>query len=434
MQKSIAKAINSSKLKNANLSDLYLYFLKLGTFCFGGPIALAASMERDLVEKKKVVSLQEYKDGLALAQLAPGPMATQLAMYIGYIRGGLIGSTIVSLALILPSFLIVLLLSWFYVKFNGLFWLQAMFYGISAAVIAVIAKGSYKLLKNTIHTHLLWAIAIVLAIVTAITREENFWAFLAAGILTMLVYAYRHTEIFAVNGIGNKKERNGTKIGKESIEKNRNSVKKSKYNIKKTEKNKNKKTNKSLLAFFLPASLYAAGSSSLLLTLFLYFAKVSLFVFGSGLAIVPFLYGGVVTNYHWLDERQFLDAVAVAMITPGPIVITVAFIGYLVAGLKGAALAALGMFLPVYIVTIALTPIFAKISRNVYVRGFVDGITAAAFGALAGAVVVLATKSLVDVTTLIISLATLLLVFKTKIPEPVIILGAGLIGIIISLI
>jgi len=400
-----------SKLKNRSMLDLYIYFLKLGTFCFGGPIALAANMERDLVEKKKVVSLQEYKDGLALAQLAPGPMATQLAMYIGYIRGGYIGSTLVSLALILPSFFIVLTLSALYVKFNGLSWLQSMFYGISAAVIAVIAKGSYKLLKNTIHTPLLWIIAIVLAIVTAVTREENFWAFLAAGILTMVVYAYKRTTNYVVDGTN---------------------LKKTKNIIKKNKQNKNKKTSKNLLAFFLPASLLAASSSGLLLTIFLYFVKVSLFVFGSGLAIVPFLYGGVVTNYHWLTERQFLDAIAVSMITPGPIVITVAFIGYLVAGIKGAVLAALGMFLPVYIVTIALTPIFAKISRNVYVRGFVDGITAAAFGALAGAVFVLAAKSLVDVTTVIIFLATLLLVFRTKIPEPVIILAAGAVGVVVS--
>ena len=357
---------HKSNLKNKSMLDLYLYFLKLGTFCFGGPIALAAKMERDLVEKKKVVSLQEYKDGLALAQLAPGPMATQLAMYIGYIRGGFIGSTLVSLALILPSFFIVLALSALYVKFNGLPWLQAMFYGISAAVIAVIAKGSYKLLKNTIHTPLLWVIAIVLAIMTAVTREENFLAFLGAGMLTMLVYAYRHTEIFAVNGLGNNKSRDNLEKRRISNTTTKTIIKKNANIFRKNNQNKNKRTNKSMLAFFLPASLLAASSSSLLLTIFLYFVKVSLFVFGSGLAIVPFLYGGVVTNYHWLDERQFLDAVAIAMITPGPIVITVAFIGYLVAGLKGAALAALGMFLPVYIITITLAPVFSKISRNVY--------------------------------------------------------------------
>ncbi len=413
------KEVNiKSNLKNKSLFELYLYFLKLGTFCFGGPIALAASMERDLVEKKKVVTLQEYKDGLALAQLAPGPMATQLAMYIGYIRGGFLGSTIVSLAFILPSFLIVLLLSWLYVELQGLPLLQAMFYGIGAAVIGVITKGSYNLLKNTLHSYLLWIVAILLAIITVITKEENFWAFLAAGLVVMVIYAYN------------------SKYLESTIYKNNNHATKYPKKNKKitTKKNEVIKTNKNLLTFFLPASLYAVGSSSLFLTLFLYFAKVSLFVFGSGLAIVPFLYGGVVTNYHWLNEQQFLDAIAVAMITPGPVVITVAFIGYLVAGLKGAILATLGMFLPVYLVTIALAPIFSKISKNIYVRGFVNGITAAAFGALAGAVVVIASRSLVDITTVVIFLATLFLVFRTKIPEPVIILAAGLVGIIISLI
>ncbi len=418
----LKEVIHKPNLKNKSLLNLYLYFLKLGTFCFGGPIALAASMERDLVEKKKIVTLQEYKEGLALAQLAPGPMATQLAMYIGYIRGGFIGSTLVSLAFILPSFIIVLLLSWLYVTFQGLPLLQAMFYGIGAAVIGVITKGSYRLLKNTLHSYLLWVIAILLAIITAITREENFWAFLISGIVVMLIYAYKPKYLESTIY---KNNTNNYIKNKEKITKNKKIL---------TKKNKVRKTTKNLLTFFLPASLYAASSSSLLLTIFLYFAKVSLFVFGSGLAIVPFLYGGVVTNYHWLNEQQFLDAIAVAMITPGPIVITVAFIGYLVAGLKGAILAALGMFLPVYLVTISLASIFAKISKNIYVRGFVDGITAAAFGALAGAVFVLAGKSLVDITTLLIFVATLFLVFRTKIPEPVVILGAGVVGILLTLV
>ena len=292
--------------KKTNLSALYLYFLKLGTFCFGGPIALAASMERDLVEKKKVLTLQEYKDGLALAQLAPGPMATQLAMYIGYIRGGFIGSTLVSFALILPSFFIVLLLSALYVKFGGLPWLQAMFYGIGAAVVGVIAKGSYKLLKNTLYSAILWIIAIILAIVTAITKEENFWAFLAAGLIVMFLYAYTHKKIPGVSGI---KKLNPKKSEKTKLNANKN-LKSLKLKLKNTS-----------FFPFLSSAILLAGSSSLMLTIFLYFAKVSLFVFGSGLAIVPFLYGGVVTNYHWLTERQFLDAIAVAMITPGPVVI-----------------------------------------------------------------------------------------------------------------
>ena len=163
-----------------------------------------------------------------------------------------------------------------------------------------------------------------------------------------------------------------------------------------------------------------------------FFSKAGAMVFGSGLAIVPFLYGGVVREYHWLNERQFMDAVAVAMITPGPVVITVAFIGYLVRGLWGATLAAVGVFLPVYLFVVIPSPWFKKHAKDPGLNAFVKGVTAAATGAIAGACVVLAKRAIVDLPTALIAVLTLGVLFKTKkVPEPLIILAAGLSGLLL---
>ncbi len=365
------------------------YFLFLGTFGFGGPIALAGYMQRDLVEKRRWISKQDYLDGLALAQLAPGPLAAQLAMYLGYVRAGVLGATLVSLAFILPSFLMVLGISWAYVRFGGLPWMQALFYGIGAAVIGIIVKAAYKLIKLTLgQDRLLWGIFLVLAIATAVTQSEIAWLFLAGGLVALVVMAPPW---------------------------------------------KGAATSAAALAVVpLSAVSVAISGSPVSVTsvrLLGFFAKAGAMVFGSGLAIVPFLYGGVVKEYHWLTERQFMDAVAVAMITPGPVVITVAFIGYLVRGLWGATLAALGVFLPVYLFVVIPSPWFKKHAKNPQLNAFVKGVTAAATGAIAGACVVLTQRAIVDLPTLLIALVVLGVLLRWKVPEPWLIAAAGLAGL-----
>ncbi len=371
------------------LQQLILYFLKLGTIGFGGPVALVGYMHRDLVEKRKWIDEENYKEGLALAQLAPGPLAAQLAIYIGYIDYKYLGATLVGLAFVLPSFLIVVLLSIAYVNFGGLPWMQSIFYGVGASVIGIIAVSSYKLTKKTIGREwILWIIFIILAAFTAITETENIWLILAGGIGYLF---YKSPKLLR----------------------------------------------KIFLSFlFLPILLQITDmfdSNNKLWKIGLFFLKAGSLIFGSGLAIVPFLYGGVVKEYHWLNEQQFLDAVAVAMITPGPVVITVAFIGYLVVGFPGACVAALATFLPCYLFTIIPAPYFKKYGKKPAIKYFVDGITAAAIGAIAGAVIVLAKRQFHDVITVLIAIATaiILLRFK-KIPEPVIILIAAIIGLIVK--
>lgn len=374
----------------ASLGQLLAYFLKLGTIGFGGPIALAAHMESDLVEARGWISKQDYMQGLALSQFAPGPLAAQLAMYLGYAHSGILGATAAGLAFIMPSFLMVIGLAAAYARFGGLSWVQGAFYGIGAAVMAIIARSGYKLAKRTVgKKRLLWALFGAMAVVTAITGKELVWLFVLCGLLSTLVYAPREW-------LGRFRAASAAPIG--------------------------------LLAPFGSE----AASLGKLGTLLGFFTKASLFVFGSGLAIVPFLYGGVVEQYHWLTKRQFLDAVAVAMITPGPVVITAGFIGYLVAGLAGGCLAAFGVFFPVYLFVVLLAPWYRRHGQDPRLFAFVEGVTAAAVGALVGAVFILARGAVKDIPTAVIALAALFALVKLKTPEPLLVLAAGTIGVLLS--
>jgi chromate transporter len=349
-------------------------------------------MQRDLVEDRRWFHPEEYRQGLALAQLAPGPLAAQLAMYLGWVRGGAFGAALAGVAFVLPSFLMVIAIALVYLRFGGLPWMQGAFYGIGAAVIAIIARSAAKLTKLTLgRDRLLWGLFAAAALVTAWTESEIVWVFVAAGVLTVLVRARPAAEA----------PRTAVAVG--------------------------------LLPAGLLTGLADPASGATLWRIGWYFTEAGAFVFGSGLAIVPFLHAGVVREFGWLDERQFLDAVAVAMITPGPVVITVGFIGYLAAGLAGAVIAALATFLPCYLFTVIPAPHFQRLSRNRPIKAFVDGVTAAATGAIAGAVFVLGRRALVDWTTALLALVTLaLLVRVRRLPEPVLIGAAGGLGILLG--
>ena len=373
------------------LWQLVAYFLRLGSVGFGGPVALVGYMHRDLVEQRGWITEADYKEGLALAQLAPGPMAAQTAIYLGYVHYRILGATLTGFAFVLPSFFMVVALGWAYSRFGGLPWMQSVFYGVGAAVVGIIAISAHKLTTKSIgKDKLLWMIFLVLATVTVVTESEIAWLFLAAGVVNWLWRAPP------------------------------------------------KRWGGGGLAAVLPADLAHTGGFlatldwPLLLQIGGFFAKAGAFVFGSGLAIVPFLYGGVVTEYQWLNEKQFVDAVAVAMITPGPVVITVGFIGYLVAGFPGACMAALATFLPCYLFTIIPAPYFKKYGKLPAIVAFVDGVTAAAVGAIAGSVVVIAKRSIVDVPTAAVALLTLTILWKyKKLQEPVVVLAAVLFGLVV---
>lgn len=371
-----------------SLKDLCLYFLRLGAFGFGGPVALVGYMHRDLVDTRKWINEDDYREGLALSQLAPGPLAAQLGIYIGYIHYGIWGATLAGAAFVLPSFLMVLVIGWAYVQYGGLPWMQALFYGVGASVIGIITVSSYKLTSKSIGKDwLLWGIFIVLAVSTFVLEEELLWLILSGGVAVWLAKAPPSWMKTSANGV-----------------------------------------------IPILAQLQTVTFDTKLMQIAWFFAKAGAFVFGSGLAIVPFLYGGVVKEYAWLTEQQFLDAVAVAMITPGPVVITVGFIGYLVAGFWGAVVAALATFVPCYLFTILPAPYFKKYGKHPAIKAFVDGVTAAAIGAIAGAVAVLAKRTLIDVPTVIIAIVTAAVLFRfKKLPEPYVIIVAALAGVLLTM-
>jgi chromate transporter len=377
-------------------TELTTYFLKLGTWGFGGPVALVGYMYRDLVENKKWITEDEYKEGLALAQLAPGPLAAQLGIYVGFVHYGLIGATLAGLAFVLPSFIMVVLLGMAYKVYSGLPGMQAVFYGVSASVIGIIAISAYKLTIKSVSNldftaikskWLLWIFYLVGIVVTVITEKEDILLFAGCGLIYMVVksppkWIKRPTAAPSIVLMG---------IG------------------------------------------FWHYDGKTLQDIGWFFLKAGAFVFGSGLAIVPFLHGGVVQEFGWLKEHEFLDSVAVAMITPGPVVITVGFIGYLIAGFPGACVAALATFLPCYIFTVALAPSFKKIAKNTSIKAFVDGITAVVIGALVGAVIIIAIRAIVDIPTALIAIFSMLaLIYIKKIKEPHLILASAIIGIVLK--
>ncbi len=359
------------------LIQLVIYFLKLGTWGFGGPVALVGYMHRDLVEERAWLTEEEYREGLALAQLAPGPLAAQLGIYIGFVHYRFLGAILTGLAFVLPSFIMVVALGMLYQAYSGLPWMREVFYGVGAAVIGIITISAYKLTLKTVGkinsaaikaNWLLWVFYLIAAVITVVTQQEQVFLFIACGLLFMIIKA---PPLWL-------------------------------------------KRPSALPAILLSGITFWNFDKDILTRIGLFFLKAGTFVFGSGLAIVPFLHAGVVNDYHWLNESQFVDAVAVAMITPGPVVITVGFIGYLVAGLPGATVAALGTFLPCFLFTVILAPYFKKIAKNKSIKAFVDGITASVIGALVGAVIIIATRSIVDTPTALIAIAAAIILIYTK--------------------
>ena len=378
-----------------SLAQLVGYMLRLGSIGFGGPVALVGYMRRDLVERRHWISESDYKAGLTLAQLMPGPLAAQLAIYLGYVHYSVLGATVAGVAFVLPSFLMVVGLGWAYCEYGQLTWITSVFYGVGAAVIGIIAISAYKLTTKTIgRDWLLWIIFLVSAAVTVITESEYVLLFLVAGLVSWLVKApptgwWRSTRTNAI------------------------------------------------FPLIFAATGVPVADGDTLLKLGLFFTKAGAFVFGSGLAIIPFLHSGAVKEFHWLTEQQFLDAVAVAMITPGPVVIVAGFIGFLVGGVIGAVIAAVATFVPCYFFTIFPAPYFRKHGQRPGIAAFINGVTAAAIGAISAAVLVLGRKTLFDASgtpdlfKFAVFAATVALLWRfKKLPEPLIVVAAALLGLL----
>lgn len=383
------------------LGALVRYFLRLGTLGFGGPIAVVGYMQRDLVEARGWISRQDFLDGVALGQTMPGPLAAQVAMWAGYLKRGAPGAAATALAFIAPSFLMVTVVAAVYAHYSGLAIVASLFYGIAPAVMAIITIAAYKLVRLTDGKDWrAWAISAVVFTVTATTGREPIYLIVGAGLLLILLDARpawprrRRTPRTEARGTAGSRRIPGVLLS--------------------------------------APALGTLASGGVLVSVGLFFLKTGALVFGSGLAIVPLLRDGVVTQHHWLTQAQFLDAVAMGLITPGPVVITAAFIGYLVAGPAGALIATIAIFTPIYLGVVVPGRWFIRHRGNAQIKAFVTGATAAAGGALCGAVVVLTRQAVTDLATTAIAVVTLALLWRfKKIPEPYVVAAAGMLGILL---
>jgi chromate transporter len=376
---------------SVGLADLAGYFLRLGALGFGGPVALASAMRRDLVERRGWLSEAEYDTGHAIAPACPGPLAYQLGVYSGYVRHGLAGGLAVAVAFGLVPFLLVTAVAALYTRLGDAWALRAVFYGVGPVVVALIVKGCWALGRRTLRRDAAaWACALAAAAVTAVLEKELTFLFLAAGVLGIVLFAPPAP----------------VAPGREPA-----------------------KPRRTRIGGALPLVLAAVppGTAG---QLFVFFFKTGCLVFGSGLVIVPFLKSYVVDQYHWLGNREFVDAVAIGMISPGPVVITATFVGYRVAGLAGAAAATLGIFSPAVLFTVTATPLLLRHASNRRLQGFVRGVTVSVVGVLAGTTVLVARAAVGDAPTAAIAAASLaVLAAPWKVPEPLVVLAGALIGL-----
>jgi chromate transporter len=369
-----------------SIGELTVYFLRLGLLGFGGPVALVGQMERELVSDRGWLSKEQMREAIAICQSLPGPLAIQVGIYVSYLRGGFWGAWAGGWAFILPNFVIVAALGALYVYLGDLQPVTAIFYGVSPAVIALILHSCYRLAKLGMEDPVQWAIAAICLGVTVILQAEVALLFIGAGIIGILYY-------------GNLFRRQPPIMLQVS-------------------------------AAPVLAQLVPAASGSILSKLFLFFLKAGSLTFGSGLVIVPFLEQGLVQQYGWLDQRQFLIAVAVGMISPGPVVITATFVGYLVAGFWGSLVSTIGIFLPSFILVLVAAPLLAKYRANPNVQGFVKGAYAAAIGTILGACILLGRIAIGDWLTALIAVASLAVLFRWKVNNPLLIAATAVIGLI----
>ncbi|GAC1540570.1 MAG: chromate transporter [Candidatus Velthaea sp.] len=377
------------------LTALVRYFLLLGTTGFGGPVALANYIRRDLVERRRWIDEASYDRGLAIATACPGPMAYQLGVYCGYITHGVPGALAVAVAFALPPFIIVVAIAALYEHFSGSGITRGLFYGIGPVVVALILRATFNLGRKTLkRDYAAWAVALAACALTIVLQRELVWLFLAAGGLGIFAFAPRTKAVEIASG------------QPEQVRPR---------------------------AFALPTLLaVAVPSSGLAPALFWFFFKMGFLVFGSGLVIVSFVKTYVVDQYHWLDNQTFVDAVAIGLISPGPVVITATFIGYAVDGMGGAAGATLGIFLPSIVLTIVATPVLLRYASHPRVNGFVRGVTVAVVGVLAGTTYLIGRPVIVDAATIVVLLLVLVAPLAAKrIPDPVFVALGGLIGVML---
>jgi chromate transporter len=379
-----------------SLTQLVVYFLKLGATGFGGPVALANYMRADLFERRKWFTEDEYEQGLAIATALPGPMAYKLAIYCGYIAHGIVGGVAVGLAFAIAPFILVVLAAFAYSRYAASDMVRGLFYGVGPVVVALILSASLDLGVKTLKREVpAWIVAVVALVATIALQRELTIIFVLAGVLGIFLFAPQPKPAPATLAAVPPSQ----KVSANALP---------------------------LLAAALPAAV-----SGMAWQLFAFFFRTGLLVFGSGLVIVSFVKAYVVDQYHWLDNRTFLDAVAIGMISPGPVVITATFVGYMVGGFIGAVAATVGIFLPSIVLTIVGTPILMRYRNNRRVMGFVRGVTVAVVGVLAGTTYLVGRPVIGDLLTVALLVAAIAATRLTKkVPDQALVVGGAIVGLI----
>lgn len=389
-----------------SMAALLRYMLGLGTWGFGGPIATVGYMQRDLVETRGWMDRGTFLDGVALGQIMPGPLAAQVAMWVGYVRRGAWGAMSVAASFIAPSFVAVLVVAAAYRRYEGLDVVTWLFRGVAPVVIAIITIAAYKLARLTDRTDArLWVISALVGIVTAVTGSEIAPLFVGCGLLMVLIDAPPRL----LDLRRPLRRRRSDDRGQAAL---------------------------------LPLGLLLAGSArrttswivltasgGLIVSVFLFFLVTGATVFGSGLAILPVLRAGIVSQHHWLTDRQLLDGLSVGLLTPGPVVIAATFLGYQIGGLPGALVATLGIFTPIYLGVVIPGRWFVRHRQQPQIQAFVRGATAAAAGAIAGAVIVLGRQVIVDWRSAVLAAFALVALVRFKVKEPLLVAAGAAVGL-----
>jgi chromate transporter len=374
------------------LKELAVVFLKLGTIAFGGPAAHIAMMDHEIVRRRKWLTREEFLDLLGATNLIPGPNSTEMAIHIGYRRGGWRGLVVAGSCFILPAALMVTVIAWSYVRFGKLPQVEGILYAVKPVVIAVVAQALWALSRSAIKT---WTLALAGVVVVAL----NF-----AGINELLLLFATGVAICVLSGFVDKKQ-----IGMRQI-----------------------------LWWFSPAMNGAALTIATETTafglwpLFGFFLKVGSVLFGSGYVLLAFLRADLVERWHWLTESQLIDAIAVGQVTPGPVFTTATFIGYFLGGLPGALVATLGIFLPAFLFVAISGPLLPRMRQSPVVAAFLDGVVVASMGLMTVVTWQLAGSALVDPLTLLLAALSGLLLIRFKINSVWLVLGGAVIGLIIS--
>jgi chromate transporter len=382
------------------LVELIGLFLRLGFTAFGGPASHIAMMREEVVLRRRWMSNERFVDLIGITNLIPGPSSTELAIYLGYLRAGWVGLLIAGLCFIGPAMLIVLLLAWAYVTYGALPQINWLFYGIQPVVVAIIALALWNLGRTIFKDAL--AIVFALAVLVLYLFNSNIFLLLFGGAflygaLRFLTTRLKHTpptmSVFvplAPLGAGNLR--------------------------------------RGLLALLLPGVLTISASVSLLL-LFLTFLKFGAVVYGSGYTLLAFLRTDLVQNLHWLTDKQLLDAISVGQLTPGPVFTTATFIGYVIAGFPGALLATLGIFLPSFVFIALIHPIAARLRQSAWTSTLLDGVNAAALALMAGVLVQIGQRALIDPWTWLVALVSFLLLLRFKLNSAWLILAGAAFGL-----